>query len=376
MGVEEHLWTDELADFAVDMSNVIRERDLGGTRAAELSRFTKLVDGLAVFSNDESVMVYGVADESLLRNTHLLADRERAVLHRWYRQGLIEVLEKADDRLLEIADGTDMKIVSRDSFADYHRVYPWLSGNRDRFLRHVAGRGGTVTVVPRIMPTPSESQMSKKEEESLLLQWGMYDRRDARGPRRDLLSRRWRCPEDDCPLFGPARAGGRALPDNRSGTVSCPTHRRPLDDLGHQLRRVQVKIRVGDAVYRRFVIDAGHQVRVGRAPEPPGIALPTKGNESISRRHVILRWDGRSLTVTDTSSNGTMIRPPTGPPFRLPPGGTRRLRTHESVILNDRVELVVSGREYVIDEPDDPHVPTNVLRRQASEQTRVFDGRD
>ncbi|GAA1076278.1 hypothetical protein [Kitasatospora arboriphila] len=82
--------------------------------------------------------------------------------------------------------------------------------------------------------------ISRKEEESALLAAGPYRRRGD-GPRRDLLSRRWRCPAPGCPTFGPAAPAAGPLPDCRGHrTPHCPTHQQPLADLGeahHPLSR-------------------------------------------------------------------------------------------------------------------------------------------
>ncbi|MER5420748.1 hypothetical protein [Streptosporangium roseum] len=373
MQVEDHLSTNAMADFAVDMSNVVREGDLGGERRSDLSRFTKLVEGLITYAKDHSLRVYGVADRSLLQD-RFLTDDERSTLRRWYQRGLIEVLDVADDRLVELADGTGMKVVTRDNYLEYHRPYPWLSGNRDLFLRHVAGPGGTVTVRPRVMPIPRESEISRKEEEGILLSRGMIDRTSrGRRPRTDLLTRRWRCAHEDCPLFGAERPHGQPLPVHRAGAVRCPTHHEPLTDLGYQPRRVQVKVSYDGEVLCRFVVEPDRETAVGRAPGGDGVALPAGPTNGISRRHVLLRWNGRELTVVDVSSYGIHIRPDRGAPFPLAKGGSRVLRRHESVVLSDRVELLVSGREYIIDDAPHPSQSRTEYLQASTEETRFPD---
>ncbi|HEY9524707.1 MAG TPA: hypothetical protein VIR33_15835, partial [Thermopolyspora sp.] len=172
MGPEKHLTLDaSAADFAVDMSNVMRTSPLLGDRPVDLARFTGLIMGLVAYTRDESLQVYGVADWSLLRARDL-TDGERSTLKRWYRRGLIEVLDVADDRLLELADHTGQRVVSRDNYMEYYRTYPWIAGNRDRFFQPIP-LGDAVAVSPRIMPVPEEWEISRKEEESLLLAAGM-----------------------------------------------------------------------------------------------------------------------------------------------------------------------------------------------------------
>jgi len=373
MWVVDHLSTDASADFAVDLANIVRETDLGGSRRAELDRFVRLVAGLIAYTKDRSLRVYGIADGSLLRDSRLI-ESERQTLRRWRRNGLIEVLDVADGRLIELADGSGMRVVSRDSFKEFHRPYPWLSGNTDRFFWPQAGPGGTVTVRARSMPYPPEHEISFKEEEGLLLARGLIDRRGGGGVRRDLLTRRWSCPQPDCPLFGVDRSVGQPLPDNRSGTVRCPTHRVALADLGSQPRRVQVKLRVDGEVLSRFVIEAGTERVVGRAPGAGEIVLPQGAGRSVSRRHVVLAWDGEDLTATDVSSLGTEIKPTRGARFKLTAGRPRRLRRGEVVVLSSRVELLVSGRVFALDESEPLEIPDEVIVAAADERTEMSDG--
>ena len=382
MGVESHLSLDATSgDFIVDMSSVIRTPDLGSNRVADLARFTDLVKGLAVFARDEQAVVYGVADWSLLR-LRALTGEERATLKRWYHRGLIEVLDGADDRILELADATGMAVVSRDGYADYCRRYPWVAGNRDRFFLPCPGPDGVgVSVRPRTMPVPTEAQMSRKEEEGLLLEAGMYDRAGGTGPRRELLSRRWSCPESGCPLFGAARSAVQPVPRYRNGVVKCPTHGVALVDVGGYPRRVQVKVRVAGTVRTRFLLEPRHEVAVGRAPQAPGISLvpwlgplDEEAADLVSRSHVVLRWDGWKLTVVDTSRNGTLIRregPQGREEFRLTAGASRKVRPRDDIVLVDGLELLLSARQFVFDESDDgaDAVGATGWARQADQET-------
>lgn len=380
MGTESHLSLDPAAaDFAVDMSNVMKTLDLCSSRPVDLARFTSLIDGLIAHSRDETVQVYAVADWSLLRDRRL-SENERTTLKRWYRDGLIEVMDVADDRLIELADTTGQAVVSRDNYKEYCRNYPWIAGNTNRFFRPCPGPDGVgVVVEPRTMPAPGEWEISHKEEEGLLLGAGMYDRSGGTGPRRALLTRQWSCPEEDCPLFGTERRAYQPVPKYRHGVVRCPTHELPLRDVGPYPRRVQVKARVDGIVRTRFLVAPRQEVTVGRVPDETGIALAgwlsVSGTSRVSRRHVTLRWDGWKLSACDTSRNGTTIRRvrPAEEEFRLPPGTYRRLKPGDEIVLADGVELVVSGREYIFEEPTETEVPPpdleERLRRQAEQET-------
>jgi FHA domain len=361
MRPELHLTTDAAeADFAVDLSNVARARELGGDRPADLARFIGLVHALSAFAGDESVQVYAVADWSLLRRRDLLSDEERATLRRWRNRGLIEVHDGADPRLLELADATGIRVVSRDNYFDAYRTYPWIAGSRGRFLRPYLGPDG-VAVESRLMEDPPEWKLSRKEEQELLRPAGLYDSKDRAGIRGDLLSRRWRCPEDDCPLFGPQRGDDQPLPVYRGGVVRCPEHRTPLSDVGARPRLVQVKVVVNGVTRHRFRLWPGKEVTVGREPEPPGVALrrwlSSDVGEYVSRRHAVLHWTGDRLTVRDLSMNGTQVRSKDqrSGGKRVRPDRPQQLDRGQAVVLDDGVELVVSGRRFVF-EPGPPVV--------------------
>jgi hypothetical protein len=357
MQCESRLTLDaSAAEYVVDVANVVREPALGGERAADLARLEGLLDALAAFARDAAVQVYAITDRSLLADSRLTA-QERQRLDRWYRDGLLEVLPRADDRILELADALELRVVSADNFLDFHRAYPWIPGCRDRFLRPVLEADGRIGVRPRIMPEPAEWQVSRKEEEGLLLEAGVL-RRWAPSAHRAVLSRDWRCPEDDCPLFGAADRPSTALPRRRRDRVLCPTHGLPLTDTGPRPGRTQVKVVMDGTVRGRFMVTAGEPLAVGRAPADGGVALGAWIDEaavdSVSRTHVVLSYDGRELTVVDErSANGTRIRHsrPTGDALLpLHHGTVWRLRRGDSVMLHDRLELLPSGRQFVFEE--------------------------
>ncbi|MDX3069061.1 hypothetical protein PV518_44155 [Streptomyces sp. ND04-05B] len=355
------------ADFVVDVANVVREQGLINERPADLSRLTRLADALAVFARDDSVRIYGVCDRSLLHDTHLTA-AERALLARWAAEGLLEVRPVADPRLLEIVEALDMPAVTCDNFADRIPDHPWIAGNTDSFLRPVPDTSGLgIAVLPRVMPTPQEWQISRKREESDLLAYGLYDRRGP-GVRRDLLSTVWRCPEADCPLFGTGRTTDQPLPRRRRGRVWCPTHELVLAPVGTTRDRVQLKVRVDETVRTRFVVPLGAEVAVGRAPaRQDGVALaPWLGLAArtwMSRGHITVAFTDGRVRVRDTSSNGTVISRTGDDDVRLRRDGTWILRPGQLVLLHETVALELSGRQYVFEstpaEPPRPLTPAD-----------------
>jgi hypothetical protein len=359
MQCESRLTLDaSAADFVIDVANVVREPALGGERAADLARFEGLLDALAAYARDPAVQVYAITDRSLLTDGRLTAP-ERERLGGWYRGGLLEVLPRADDRILELADALELRVVSADNFLDFHRAYPWIPGDRDRFLRPVLDPGGVIGVRPRIMPVPPEWQVSRKEEEGLLLEAGVL-RRWAPSAHRAVLGRNWRCPEPGCPLFGSADRPGTALPRRRGRRIECPTHGVPLADAGPRPARAQVKVVMDGTVRGRFMVTAGEPLAVGRAPGSGGVALGAwidqAAVDSVSRTHVVLDYDGSALTVVDErSANGTRIRrrrPEGDVLLPLHHGNVWRLRRGDSVVLHERLELLPSGRQFVFEEDE------------------------
>jgi hypothetical protein len=357
MQVESRLTLDaSAAEYVVDVANVVREPALGGERAADLARLEGLLDALAAFARDPAVQVYAITDRSLLTDGRLTAD-ERQRLDLWYRDGLLEVLPRADDRILELADALELRVVSADNFLDFHRAYPWIPGDRDRFLRPVLEPDGSLGLRPRIMPVPPDWEVSRKEEEGLMLEAGVY-RRWAPSAHRSVLSRDWRCPESGCPLFGAGERPGNALPRRRKDKVLCPTHGLPLADAGPRPRRAQVKVVMDGTVRGRFMVTAGEPLAVGRAPGDGGVTLGAwiddAAVDSVSRTHVVLSYEGTGLTVVDErSSNGTRVRRvrPTGDElFPLYRGTVWKLRRGDSIVLHDRLELLPSGRQFVFEE--------------------------
>lgn len=378
MRLETHLTLDAAAaDFAVDLSNVVRDRNLRGDREADLRRFYGLIQAIITYTRDESAQVYAVADETLL-SFPALTTEEKATLHRWYRRGLIQARKVADDRLLEVADIAGLPVVSDDTFLDAYRKYPWIPGNRDRFFKAMPGPGeGEVRLQPRTMPTPPDWQISRKEEEGELLAVGMYDRRHGTGPRQQLLTRLWRCPVDDCPIFGADATAGQPPPVFRRGSVRCPTHQRPLTDVGPKPAQKQLKLRVAGVVKARFMLVADRVTVVGRAPTELGFALSRHwlseaAHGQISREHVELTWDGTDISVRDLSRNGTWVRRDRGAGAnkRVPRHRPWKIRAGEVIVLCEGVELMVSGRTYVFDTaPGSVPAQPDALRAEAAEAT-------
>lgn len=368
MRPDEHLTSDvSLAGFVLDTANIVLETALGGSRRADLGRLTALLDGLAVFSGDPSVTVYAVTDASLLRSG-LLTRAERATLAGWAAAGLLEVLDDADGRIVEILEAAPVRAVTRDNFAGLHRTRPWIPGNTDRFLTPYLTPDGRVAVRPRIVPVKPDAQLSRKEEEDELKGNAMLTRDDGRRvPREDLLQRYWRCPDPACVLFGSRAPGsGQACPRRRNGEVRCPTHDVPLTDLGPRPFQTQIKVRVDGDVVHKFLVVEGTPVTVGRSSQQGGVSLLPWLSEAarlaISRDHVRLLFEERVLTVTNLGRTGIrVLTAPDREPAELRGERSRRLRPGHAVLLHDTVRLEQSGRNYVFEA--DGWTPDSETRR-------------
>ncbi|OLT38458.1 hypothetical protein BJF79_26845 [Actinomadura sp. CNU-125] len=348
------------AHFLVDVSNVVRDRGLLPGPPALLERFDALVAGLAERDGEGAPLIYAVADDSLLSDRDLpRADRDR--LAAWLDGGLLETRDVADDRLLQLADLTELPVITDDLYREYMRIYPWIPGSRDRFLEAFTPKGAPrlVRVRWRRMPVLADWEISRYEEERDIKDAGLRARVVREAGRR-WLGRRWRCPEERCVFFGERRiGGGQPLPRFSRRGAFCPLHRAQLIDAGPAPARRTLKVRVDGTVVTRFTVTEGTPVVVGRAPGDDGIALKEWLDDAararISRRHVEVEVTEAGVFVRDVSTNGTLVRGAgdSGEPRRLHRGESRALGKGHAAVLHDTVTLELSGRKYVFTAADD-----------------------
>ncbi|WFE42137.1 FHA domain-containing protein [Micromonospora sp. WMMD998] len=305
--IEGRVCTDPaLARAVVDLAEVIRWQNLDGGRPASLLRLGMVIDALSRQIGEDSVQVYAIVHRALLSDADLTSN-ERMVVRRWADDGLVEVLDQPGDRMLEVADLLGLPVLTRARLDGLVGRYPWL-GQAGRALAPVPGAGGPVFIAHvgggQDPSTGSRSPAGVK-----------------------LLSRKWRCPEPGCALFG---GGGGAFadlaaidrvpseqppPTLRTGAPTCPRHGSRLSDAGPRPRSEVLAVRIGGLVRKRFVLTEADPVAVGRAPDGPGGVqlgqwLNDEARRWISRSHV--RFDlgrGGEVVVTDTSTNGSGIRP-------------------------------------------------------------------
>ncbi|MGA8112124.1 MAG: FHA domain-containing protein, partial [Actinocatenispora sp.] len=180
----------------------------------------------------------------------------------------------------------------------------------------------------------------------------------------------WRCPAPGCVTFG-APGPSQPPPRIRSGRALCPRHDGAMQDAGQRQQSVPVTIWVGGTDRGRFPV--GEQpVVVGRSPDDPGgirlgELLDDEAVQWVSRNHVRLELVNGALVVTDTSTNGTVVRgADPGSELTLTRGQQRVLGDREVVQLHEGVELARADRARLADAPTEAPVmaeaPTIAIR--------------
>ncbi|MEU5831957.1 FHA domain-containing protein, partial [Micromonospora tulbaghiae] len=186
--IEGRVCTDpSLARAVVDLAEVIRWQNLDGGRPASLLRLGMVIDALSRQIGEDSVPVYAIVHRALLSDADLTSN-ERMVVRRWADDGLVEVLDQPGDRMLEVADLLGLPVLTRARLDGLVGRYPWI-GQAGRVLAPVPGAGGPVFIAHvgggQDPATGSRSPAGVK-----------------------VLSRKWRCPEPGCALFGGGGGGG------------------------------------------------------------------------------------------------------------------------------------------------------------------------
>lgn len=345
--IEQSLSTDAaLVQAVVDLGEVAWFMELDGGREVNLLRMGQLVDAFARHIGQAAVVVYPVAGRALLADQSLTS-KERMVLGRWSDDGLIEVVPRIEDRVPEVADLTGLPVLTRAGYAGLEQRYPWLRHQPGRMLRLQAHQGGAV--VQGGAPPPAEPS----------------------GAGAVLLGRVWACPRRECPSFGARRLVTQSVPHVRSGVPACPRHGEPLVNAGPRPPAVAVAVVVDGTVRTRFVVRAGLPVVIGRAPDQAdGVSIGAWLREDavamVSRTHVRLELGGESLSVTDLSTNGTVVRTRGTPTaaaekVQLSGGQTYPLGRYDVVELHEGVELVRAGAVATRSGPAPGPAPGSVL---------------
>ncbi len=333
------------ADYLVDLSNVVRDRELGGRTPRSLERLRLVLAALRAWTGDAEATVHAIADDSLLdpRSAPEFPDPgELALLRDWWDRGLIASIAKADPDLLDHAKVLGTRVISRDYFRGHRGEHPWIQGDREHFLEPLRRADGSVRLVPRDMQVFADRVISQEGERDDLKARNLLDFRGR--PRSEVLERSWRCPHTPCNP-GPAI---------RAGKVVCRVHGTLLVDLGRRRPRLQLKIMV-DGVCRawenlieddgrEYVLGRGHLARI----EEGHLSDDRRGR--ISRHHLVIVSRRGTLRVLDASTARSRIRTlrsgrDPAPWQPLPhveggPAGAPRERLFRGFGPDDEIELV------------------------------------
>ncbi len=309
--MEHNLVTSaDRADYLVDLSNIVRERSIGGPGLRSLPRLDLVVAALVTLTGDPDVRVYLIADASLLGGSREFTDQtDVGRLRRWVADGLVEEVPDADDRVLEIAGMTRVPVITGDRYDAYRTEHAWIQGNTSQFLKPTPGPGGTVTLVPLDMGVRTPAQISRREELAALKKQGLLG--PDRTPLIEVLTRAWRCPERRCSLYD-IHSGDRVLlPRMHRGVPTCQQHRVPLRDDGPRPATAQLKVVINGTCVARYTLDEDSVTPVGRYPDP-GIALISlldpEAAATVSREHVVVSLQKGLVLLRDVSSYGSRMR--------------------------------------------------------------------
>ncbi len=130
--------------------------------------------------------------------------------------------------------------------------------------------------------------------------------------------------------------GVQARPTVPGGPADGPVSGLPADPV----RTLRVpSIRVGDQVFRldRPVILGRRPAlpRIVRGPEPQLVTVRSASGQ-VSSSHLLVQASGEAAVVEDLrSTNGTIVRPVAGKPFRMPSGGSAVVLTGTVVEIGD-----------------------------------------
>jgi hypothetical protein len=331
-------------------------------------------------------MLYAVVGRDLLSDS-ALTSKERMVLGRWAEDGLIEVTREVAGRAVEVADFTGLPLIAVQPYDSFAKRFPWLAETPERVLR-LAPRGGVavltptgvddldpevarVVVVGKAAVTAGEKNTAAVAADPVdavtvdafvtrgaqrlshtLIARRRFTRAEPSEAGARLLARQWRCAQDDCAMFGTYRTAGQPVPSLHKGKPVCPRHGDPVTDAGARPAAFALSVVVDDLARRRFTVNAGTPVHVGKSPDPDGDGAVSVGDwlheaaeAWIDAVHIRLEVDtDGGLVVTDLSENGTLVWQRTGPDAR--PVAKRLHRASYALGDWDTVELY-TGLELV-----------------------------
>lgn len=348
--MESHMTPDvHRADYLVDLSNLLKDPRLGGSAIADLNRLERVIAALARRERDPHVLIYPVADRSLLVAGLYPDPAHLRTLRRWESARLLDAVGDADSRLLELHRATGIPIVTGDRFTGHRDDFPELQGSHGRLVEIVKTPDGRIETRSVSLEHAADWKISRSREDDQWKRQGLVKGR-RRDPRYDIIDRLWRCPRPGCSLYD-GSAGLLFLPRIRNGVVTCELHGEKLAEAGHRPVFAQMKVLVDGECVGRFALPADQVVPVGRAPGAAGVNLveiagAPAGDADISRIHLQLHLRDQAVHARDLSTNGTEVRIPGQRAKPLPKGADHPLARGETLLLSPRVALTRSGRRF------------------------------
>ena len=347
--------TDDGALVVVDLSNLCRDRALLAPGVvADLSVFNRFVAALET-GPIEFRSVQLVADRSL---PPLLDADGRRRLRSLEHGGVLEYSSLADERLLELAFGSDAEpntlIASQDYFDDFRRIFPGIQGCTDRFIGWGPAADGTLAIYWRDMEVHTHRRLSRKEEAG---EFG------ARRLNRESIVRRaaateFRCDNRNCLIaqLWPDRLPELPRYDDHSDRFVCPSCESPLTVGPERPSATQLIVFLHDTEQFRMLLVDGERIVIGRANASGCIGLetrlPTGAADAVSRSHAAFSLvDGRVVVEELKSRNGTVIRSSDGSDeVRLEPGVRHTVGRRDTVVLPSGITIELSGRMVPLDD--------------------------
>jgi len=336
------------ATLLVDLSNVCRDDDLAplGVDAA-WERLHALLDSIAAATIVEFSGYVLIADETLRRR---LDRGGRAAFDAERDAGRLEETEFADERLVELALGSDSPVtnpvlVTRDFLDDFRRTHPELDAGSA--IAWTGNRDGVPMPVLREFGTRTHHRISRKEEEGEL-----YRRQLRRREVQDEAARWYfRCTARSCPIAGFWPDHLEELPryDSASKTFVCPGCRGELERGSERKQAVQVLVYESDREVARLLVESG--VEIGRSDAQGCIGLERfleyEQAAAVSRRHLRLSVEADDVFVEDLESkNGTVLKPrsPGRKATSLRSGSRTAWEIRDALVLPGNIRLERSGR--------------------------------
>jgi hypothetical protein len=288
---------------------------------------------------DSRAVVYGVADESLLRRLDEFGRRE---FRRWQREGRAQQGRWADEIVCEMGEEHPYAaIITSDMYRDLRRRFPYLQGC-DRFYTFDISDRLDVEIIRRPLEPITESEMSLYEENAERTPKGL---KTAVGQR--LLLSEWACDNSGC--FWSSKPAIEEFPRNENGRAVCPQCGERLRRLGEARHTVELKVLVDGKVRERVPLVEGSSVTIGRGGGElrfdVRLVMEEKAANQVSRNHIQVTNQAGRLLFTDMGSrNGSTLRRSNGDAAPLVSEIQQVLGERELVQIPGGMGLMRSGK--------------------------------